>query len=151
MKISELKTIAKENYYELKEEKEIEQITLERKVTFDGFISNVITISLIKKNLIFIKSKYCDDKDFNMIKASVEFAETPIEDREEKEFYLKHRWIKGCVIMYLYHNTLNGYCYLGDKKCRPHRQKRFTLKEIDEIKEKYNTDLKDFEMIEVEE
>lgn len=35
MKISELKTIAKENYYELKEEKEIEQITLERKVTFE--------------------------------------------------------------------------------------------------------------------
>ena len=66
MKISELKTIAKENYYELKEEKEIEQITLERKVTFDGIISNVITISLIKKNLIFIRSKYCDDKDFNM-------------------------------------------------------------------------------------
>ena len=86
MKISELKTIAKENYYELKEEKEIEQITLERKVTFDGFISNVITISLIKKNLIFIKSKYCDDKDFNMIKAAVEFAETPIEDREEKTY-----------------------------------------------------------------
>ncbi len=81
MKISELKTIAKENDYELKEEKEIEQITLERKVTFDGFISNVITISLIKKNLIFIKSKYCDDKDFNMIKAAVEFAETAIEDR----------------------------------------------------------------------
>lgn len=86
MKISELKTIAKENYYELKEEKEIEQITLERKVTFDGFISNVITISLIKKNLIFIRSKHCDDKDFNMIKAAVEFAETPIEDREEKTY-----------------------------------------------------------------
>ena len=86
MKISELKTIAKENYYELKEEKEIGQITLERKVTFDGFISNVITISLIKKNLIFIRSKHCDDKDFNMIKAAVEFAETPIEDREEKTY-----------------------------------------------------------------
>lgn len=81
-----------------------------------------------------------------------EYAKTPIEDRkEEKKFYLKHRWIKGCVIMYLYRNTLNGYCYLGDKKCRPHRQKMFTLKEIEEIKEKYNTDLKDFEMIEVEE
>lgn len=86
MKISELKTIAKENDYELKGEKEIEQIILERKVTFDGFISNVIRISLIKKNLIFIKSKYCDDKDFNMIKAAVEFAETPIEDREGKTY-----------------------------------------------------------------
>lgn len=106
----------------------------------------------LKKKLWIKNIFYCGDEDFNMIKASVEFAETPIEDREEeKEFYLKHRWIKGCVIMYLYRNTLNGYCYLGDKKCRPYRQKRFTLKEIDEIKEKYNTDLKDFEMIEVEE
>lgn len=86
MKTKELKRIAKENDYELKEEKEIEQITLERKVTFDGFISNVITISSAMKNLIFIKSKHCDDKDFNMIKAAVEFAETPIEDREEKTY-----------------------------------------------------------------
>lgn len=80
------------------------------------------------------------------------YAKTPIDERkEEKKFYLRHRWIKGCVIMYLYRNTLNGYCYLGDKKCRPHRQKMFTLKEIDEIKEKFNTDLNDFEMIEEEE
>lgn len=88
------------------------------------------------------------DKLFNLL---VEYVKTPVDEREEeKEFYLKHRWIKGCVIMYLYRNTLNGYCYLGDKKCRPHRQKRFTLKEIEEIKEKFNTDLADFVMIEVE-
>lgn len=85
MKINELKTIAKENDYELKEEKEIEQITLERKVTFDGFISNVITISSAMKDLIFIKSKHCDNKDFNMLKASVEFAETPVDEREEEK------------------------------------------------------------------
>lgn len=90
-----------------------------------------------------------EDELFDLI---IKYAKTPVEDRkEEKKFYLRHRWIKGCVIMYLYRNTLNGYCYLGDKKCRPHRQKMFTLKEIGEIKEKYNTDLSDFEMIEVEE
>ena len=88
------------------------------------------------------------DKLFDLI---VEYAKTPVDKREEeKKFYLRHRWIKGCVIMYLYRNTLNGYCYLGDKKCRPHRQKMFTLKEIEEIKKKFNTDLTDFEMIEVE-
>lgn len=82
----------------------------------------------------------------------VEYARTPLDEREEeKKFYLKHKWIKGCVIMYLYRNELNGHCYLGDKKCRPHRQKRFTLKEIEEIKEKFNTDLADFELVEVEE
>ncbi len=81
-----------------------------------------------------------------------QYACTPIEDRKdkEKEFYLKSKWIKGCAIMYLYRNELNGYCYLGENKCRPHKQRRFTLKDIEEIKEKFNTDLSDFEMVEVE-
>lgn len=83
MKISELKRIAEENDYKLKEKKETKEITLERKVTYDGLISNVITISLIIKNLIFIENEYCDDKDVKMIKAAVAFAETPPEDREE--------------------------------------------------------------------
>lgn len=80
-----------------------------------------------------------------------QYAVTPIEDRKdkEKEFYLKHKWIKGCAIMYLYRNELNGYCYLGENKCRPHKQRRFTLKDIEEIKEKFNTDLADFELVEV--
>lgn len=82
-----------------------------------------------------------------------QYVITPIEDRKdkEKEFYLKHKWIKGCAIMYLYRNELNGYCYLGENKCRPHKQRRFTLKDIEEIKEKFNTDLADFELVEVEE
>lgn len=146
MKTEELKRIAKENDY-----------TLSRPFGDFTFIKkggeNYINISGDAKNRIWLSIEYnCDEKDFNMIKAAVEFAETPLEEREEeKEFYLKHRWIKGCVIMYLYRNTLNGYCYLGDKKCRPHRQKRFTLKEIEEIKEKYDTKLEDFEIVEVEE
>ena len=92
-----------------------------------------------------------DEKKDMLFDLFIRFASTPPEDREEeKKFYLKHRWIKGCVIMYLYRNELNGYCYLGDKKCRPHRQKRFTLKEIEEIKKKFETDLADFELVEVE-
>lgn len=97
-------------------------------------------------------SCYLDGYDVDeLYKLCFEYACTPVEDREEeKEFYLKHRWIKGCVIMYLYRNELNGYCCLGENKCRPHRQRRFTLKEIEEIKEKFDTDLKDFELVEVE-
>lgn len=94
MKVDELKKIAKENDYKLENVKDYEEIILERKVSFDGFISNVITIRSME-NLIFIKNKYCDEKDLNMIKASVKFAETPIEEREEvKKFYLRHRWFK---------------------------------------------------------
>lgn len=155
MKINELKTIAKENDYELKEEKEIEQITLERKVTFDGFISNVITISSAMKDLIFIKSKHCDNKDFNMIKAAVEFAETAIEDREEeKKFRLKHKWItSGGFYMYVTHHTKPyGEVYeLLSWRYGEINGMQFTLKEIEKIKKEFNTDLKDFEMVEVEE
>lgn len=83
MKINELKRIAEENNYELKEEKETEDIILERKVGAGGIFVNVIIVSLKIQNLIFIENKYCDEKDLQMIKATVEFAETPPEDREE--------------------------------------------------------------------
>ena len=35
-----------------------------------------------------------------------QYAITPIKDRKdkEKEYYLKHKWIKGHAIMYLYRN-----------------------------------------------
>lgn len=92
------------------------------------------------------------DKLFNLL---VEYAKTPIPDREKKEikFYLKHRYFK----------TVNGdekfftidgryeYSDLQYKLSICQAMQKFTLKEIGEIKEKYNTDLSDFEMIEVEE
>lgn len=99
-------------------------------------------------------SCYLDGYDVDeLYKLCFEYTSTPVEDREEKEkrYYLRHKWIKGCAIMYLYRNELNGYWYLGENKCRPHRQRRFTLKEIEEIKEKFHIDLSDFELVEVEE
>ena len=84
MRIDELKRIAKENDYELEKLKDYEEIVLIRKVSVDGFLANFITISLNFENQIFVKIIHCDDKDFNMIKAAVEFAETPPEDREEE-------------------------------------------------------------------
>lgn len=78
------------------------------------------------------------------------------EREEERKYYYRHRWA----------NTKNGnWIYLALRK-RPsvsyltlqgsnedifEYQVRFTKKEIEEIKEKYNTDLSDFEMVEVEE
>ncbi|BFL72107.1 hypothetical protein [Anaerococcus nagyae] len=122
-----------------------------------GYYSFVIArISMVTRYEMDIAYESCyeidDDIKGKLFQLVVAYTSTPIDERgEEKKFYLKHRWIKGCVIMYLYRNELNGYCYLGDKKCRPHRQKRFTLKEIEEIKEKYDTKLEDFEIVEVEE
>lgn len=79
-----------------------------------------------------------------------ELAQTPIPKREQKKrFYIKHK--------FLYKNTdtgyvnidIHGYMILADKEEGLSMRTKFTQKEIDEIKEKYNTDLKDFEIIEV--
>lgn len=90
------------------------------------------------------------DKLFDLL---VEYAKTPIEDRkEETRFYLRHRYFK-CTngdrrYFQIYESDstpwLNAmYTVMGYKK-------QFTLKEIEEIKKKFDTDLKDFEMIVVE-
>ncbi len=117
MKIDELKKIAEENDYEFYESLEYKTITLTREISVDGFITNHITINSITKNQVFIGNGHCDKKDLNMIKAAVEFAETPPEDREEEKYHLV----------------------------------KFSEKEIEKIKKKFNTDLKDFELVEVEE
>lgn len=117
----------------------------------DISIANVFTDKIYQINSNSLNKEW-GEKGGVLFALIFQYACTPIKDREEKEkeFYLKHKWIKGCAIMYLYRNELNGYCYLGENKCRPHRQRRFTLKDIEEIKEKFNTDLNDFELIEVE-
>lgn len=91
-----------------------------------------------------------EDKLFNLI---VKYTSTPIDDREEeKKFYLKHRWLKPKPI---YKNYLNNWIgtneyWLDYKNETKDVQTRFTLKEIEEIKEKFNTDLGDFKKTEEE-
>lgn len=80
MKTEELKRIAKENDYELN--KSLEHYKLTHK-----YCDNYISINGLFKNRLWISIPFfCDERDFNMIKAAVEFAETPIEDREEKTY-----------------------------------------------------------------
>lgn len=109
MKIDELKRIAEENDYVLT--KSFDNYKLKRKNR-----GNCIDISNVNANRVWISNiSLCDDEDFNMIKAAVEFAETPIEEREGEKYYLV----------------------------------KFSEKEIEEIKKKFDTDLKDFELVEV--
>lgn len=92
-------------------------------------VSEGLTVATISTERVHYINCFCfvdiewknQDKLFDLI---VEYARTPIEDREEqKKFYLRPWW----------------------------ENNQFTLKEIEEIKEKFETDLKDFELIEVEE
>lgn len=91
------------------------------------------------------------DKLFHLL---VEYAETPLEDRvEEKKFYLKHRWIVQAgdyKTGFLNYDTNNDILFIYSEHHTHLIKTQFTLKEIEEIKEKFDTDLKDFELVEVE-
>ena len=87
-----------------------------------------------------------------LYKLCFEYASTPVEDREDKEkkFYLKHRFlveVGDCNYLNSDHSLREFY--LNDKSQSEKIQTQFTLKEIEEIKQKLNTDLADFELVEV--
>lgn len=83
----------------------------------------------------------------------VEYAKTPIEDREEeKKFYAKHRYLVQAgdyTTAFLNYATNNDRLYVYTKAQTYSVKTQFTLKEIEEIKKKFDTDLKDFELVEV--
>lgn len=126
-------------------------------VTQIDIIANGLIIAKVYTNRIysinafnFINIEWKNqDKLFDII---VEYAKTPIEDREEeKKFYLKHRYFK-------FYNGSSKYLGMDLVKDKPDLcskityrwvKNQFTLKEIEEIKEKFNTDLADFELVEV--
>lgn len=147
MKINELKRIAEENDYEY--EMRHFQYKLKK---MQG--TNCITISNDVEKTLWISNKsYCDNKDFNMIKAAVEFAKTPIDEREEeKKFYLKHRYFK-CTngdSRYFQIYESNGTPWLNAMYTVMGYKKQFTLIEIENMGEKFHTNFEDFELVEVE-
>lgn len=83
----------------------------------------------------------------------IEYAKTPIEDREEeKKYYLRHKWLTSdndFNYLNLYTNK-NRYIIESNGNFNTFKT-QFTQAEIDEIKERFNTNLEDFEIVEVEE
>ena len=89
-----------------------------------------------------------------LYKLCFEYASTPVKDREEeKKFYLRHRWIfNKDFYMYLQKTSYD------DKKMSVRvfgfsdndDDIKFSEKEIEDIKKKFDTDLADFELVEVE-
>lgn len=95
--------------------------------------------------------KEISEKLFDII---VEYAKTPVKDREEeKKFYLRHKWMttlggfpKGLRI-----NIGTGTADVEQMIPMIGYKNQFTKKEIEEIKEKFDTDLADFKEVEVDE
>lgn len=151
MKSEELKKIAKKNGYEFSYDEAsvyLEKICTEHK-------TNIEINRVCVDRLWFGNFNHCDDSDMNMVEAAVKYAKTPLEEREkEKKFYLRHKWIRwnngGLKYLNKLLNRDNIY-FLDSKDDFFDVQVQFTQKEINAIKKWFDTDLKDFEQIEVEE
>ncbi len=148
MKFEELKEMGLNANYLIEKGKTI--TTISGKTEYGRFA--VIKISEVAENAFSAEMSFCGFCDFVVLEAVMEYVKTPVEKRqEERKYYLRHRFLCGfekCVFLNV--DELNKRLYLSDKIQSSDVQTEFTQKEIDEIKEKYNTDLKDFEIIEVE-
>ena len=78
----------------------------------------------------------------------VELAKTPLEERESKKYFLKHKFIFDKQA-YLAKNE--KYFWLMIKIRTDADYQQFTLDEIEGIKEKFGVTLEDWELVEVEE
>lgn len=118
-------------------------------------------IAVVSKDVLYkisTDSAYWDvipDEDKNkLLELIVEFANTPVMDREEeKKFLIKHKYLvsKNLLPVNLAWNKLKDVYRSINLKVDNHiYQAQFTFKEYEEIKKKLNTDLADFELVEVE-
>jgi len=123
-------------------------------IIHDEFVAVVVYINVMYSITFhqIIKTSWNNgDKLFDLI---VEYVRTPVDEREEeKKFYLEHKYFK-CIngdSRYFQIYEPNGNPWLNAMDSIMGYKKQFTLKEIEEIKEKFDTDLADFELVEVEE
>ncbi len=84
-----------------------------------------------------------------------QYACTPIEDREEeKKFLIQHKYLVSksfYPVCMTWHKLKDVYRPINCRVDNHIYKAQFTLKEVEDIKIKLNTDLADFELIEVEE
>lgn len=121
------------------------------RVTYDGGI--LARIDKVKPYTLDTKATFEVKHVKELFDLCVEYARTPIEEREEeKKYYL--RMSDGFYIVcdeYLNFNKSAKHYVLHSKHQNDSYKTQFTQKEIDEIKEKFNTDLSEFEQIPVDE
>lgn len=133
-----------------------------REVNHIDIIFNDLIVAGTYTAQMHVMSFYCHEKSLStnadkLLDLLVEYAKTPLDEREEeKKCFYRHKWAKtkngNWLYMALRERPNISYLTLqGSNEDVFEYKVRFTLKEIEEIKEKYNTDLSDFEEKEVEE
>ena len=106
--------------------------------------------------------RFEDSEDFDIIeiwepKYKAATLSFDLEDRElvweeqEQKYYIAHRWIDTEKYNYVNLIKSTNEMILDTIRKNKNFQTEFTASEIEELKEKYNTTLEDFEIIPVEE
>lgn len=149
MKYKELKKVAREKGYEIETN---DFRTILKKQDLENNFKGEIIISEIDSWNIDLSTSLWFPHDFKLLEAVLAYAKTPLEERyDKKRYYLKHKFLFSGTNNYLNYVKSTKGRTLSNKSQNNYVQTQFTQKEINEIKEKYHTDLKDFEIIEVEE
>lgn len=122
-------------------------------VTMNHFSKWSIRISQRINNFTEFQIDAYGKNDGDIIRTVLEFAETPLEKRgPKKRYYLKHKFMVSELSnsrAYLILKNRDEY-YLGSIILCDKQQATFAKKEIEEIKNKYDVTLSDFELVEVE-
>ena len=110
-------------------------------------VSNRVPYSLYISCIVFENLESNLRRD--LLKAVYEFAQTPIDSRYLfPRFYISSKLTPNKTNRFLFKEFNNMDCLGWGYKDGEHTE--FTQSEIDYIKKKFNTDLKDFEITEVE-
>lgn len=105
----------------------------------------------INTNFWAFKNELTEDEKEKIYFLLTKLAETDPEEREEKQKYLlKHKWFDDSLCAYINYCIPNDSFNLNSKSNNEEFKTQFTQAEIDEIKERFNTNLEDFERILVE-
>lgn len=124
--------------------------------TFEGVNKLYIRVNGITLGFVGLKKMYYMNLEVELkglFDLCVDYVKTPIEEREEEKKYylrLKDDFYK-ITSAYLTRDIRNGDYFSFGKHELKDTQNKFTQKEIDEIKKKFNTDLEEFRQVEVEE
>ena len=89
--------------------------------------------------------------ELDLTEIVIELAKTPLSEREgEKEYYLKHRFISSHTNLEYFNLATTKEVELSTRIEGQYYKTKFTKAEIEKLKEEFDTDFNDFELIEVE-
>lgn len=138
-------------------ENELKKIGFKLEQTaYDYYIKNKknVIIACIDDNYRYLYTLYAEE--FTKLQPKIQkilfeliiqIAKTPIKDRDEQKYLLKHKFLFEYPSIYLNYNSQLNKLILADKRSTCYCQTEFTKSEIENLKEKFNTKFEDFEIV----